>query len=287
MSDGEATVVTPSGTVGVKPTATTTTSASKTSVIEDLKPDKSLVTYCDADKAIKGFEPFCAPANLSTWWVDGGDYYVTWDASRFASNASVKLTLNYAVSGQAGNVVKSWDTNTAVGFINVEPVKDWMQNQTALNDGDKQTLTNQTVYFILSTSDSEQQYRGPSVILTTSPKPKAVDTSPSNRPGVSTLGLAIGLPIMVAFIVGMVCCMHFCMRTRRQIGPIAIGGGRRHFRKKGYSGRAARRMKATTGDLGTDYQDEPELGSPGSPGEELESERHDQWELASVKGGRR
>lgn len=69
------------------------------------------------------------------------------------------------------------------------------------------------------------------------------------------------------------------MRNKRKVGPISIGGGRKHFSKRGYSGRAERRRKAAIGGQAT-YRDETE--DAVTPVDERSAE----WELANVKGGR-
>jgi len=73
------------------------------------------------------------------------------------------------------------------------------------------------------------------------------------------------------------------MMKKRTVGPISIGGGRRHFAGRGYSGRAVRRQKAAVAVRTGDYRDEPEGeiapagGLPPKGGE---------FELTSVQGGR-
>jgi len=130
-----------------------------------------------------------------------------------------------------------------------------------------------------STPGARGPHTGPVIVITSSPEAVPIDTSPSNRPAPSLLGLAVGLPLVIGFILLSVCGTHFCMRDRRQIGPIAIGGGRRHFHRKGYSGRDARRQRAHVGGENT-YRDEP----IDDPMENSQARRD--WELASVRGGR-
>ena len=152
-------------------------------------------------------------------------------------------------------------------------------------------MVNQTLYFIISCDDvatpgARGPFTGPSITLTSEPQPEPVDTSPNNRPAPSHLGLAVGLPLVFAFILVGVCGTHFCMKKRRQIGPIHIGGGARRFHR-GYSGRAARRQRAAAAAAaggGATYHDEPgdlseeQTLPPSAPSRE--------WELANVKGGR-
>lgn len=122
---------------------------------------------------------------------------------------------------------------------------------------------------------------GPTIVLTAAPTAAPIDTDPRNRPAVSTLGLVIGLPVLAVFAFGSVLALHFCMRNKRKVGPISIGGGRKHFSKRGYSGRAERRRQAATGG-DAEYRDEMEDGITTSPSDERSAD----WELANVKGGR-
>lgn len=69
------------------------------------------------------------------------------------------------------------------------------------------------------------------------------------------------------------------MRNQRKIGPIAIGGGRRHFKRAGYSGRKARAQRTMQGGLQAEYTDDP------VEAEYREQQQRD-WELANVRGGR-
>ena len=172
-----------------------------------------------------------------------------------------------------------------------QPKEEWLLNQTLYDEGIDDYVTEQTLYFIISNDDvstpgARGPYTGPNIILSAKIDPTPIDTSPNNRPPPSFLGLAVGLPLIFVFILFAVCGTHFCMKNRRQIGPIAIGGGARRF-KKGYSGRAARRQRAHVGG-GATYRDESEDGIEGEersiPDPALAQRR--EWELASVKGGR-
>lgn len=149
-------------------------------------------------------------------------------------------------------------------------------------------MDNQTMYFTIaddSPSSTVNIEAGPTIILVSKPTASdPVDKSAGTRAPVSFLGLTVGLPIVFVFVVGTVISLHFCMRDRRKVGPISIGGGRRHLSNRGYSGRAMRRQKAATAvDRGAEYRDEPEgeiTPASGTP------DRPNEWELTSVKGGR-
>lgn len=119
---------------------------------------------------------------------------------------------------------------------------------------------------------------GPTIILTAAPVSVHV---PRTRPAVTKLGIIIGLPLVAVFVFGSVLGLHFCMQNKRKVGPISIGGGRKHFSKRGYSGRTERRRQAAMGGQ-AEYRDETEDGVTTSPLDE----RSANWELANVKGGR-
>ncbi|RPA97247.1 hypothetical protein L873DRAFT_1691367 [Choiromyces venosus 120613-1] len=295
VDDGSVTTVTPSVKTDSSgnPTETVNPKPSETGSSDSSGQNGDVIASCDSSKYelektgnVQPWIPFCAPHNGTDWWV-GGNYYVTWNPKHWARNSSVKIILNYANAGGAGKVAKSWETANSFGLINIEPSKDWLVNQTALSDGDKKNVENQTMYFTIADDSPSDTLAnvvvGPTIILTSRPSPAPVDKSPSNRPPVSTLGLAVGLPLVFVFVVGTVIFLHFCMKSKRTVGPVSIGGGRRHFSKRGYSGRAVRRQRAAVAVRSGEYRDEleeeiaPAGGVPPKRGE---------WELTSVQGGR-
>ncbi|KAI5851033.1 hypothetical protein BZA05DRAFT_399513 [Tricharina praecox] len=277
-------VTTTTGTSSSTGTSTSTSSSISASSSSIADPDDDPATRCRQD-GIVAF-PFCAPATHDIWRTDG-NYYVTWDNDEWDMNSTVYLTLNYKTKGGAGPVVKEWTISNALGFYSIHPEKDWLLNQTLKDAGLTEYVDEQEVYFIVSndhasTSGARGPHYGPVFVVTSNPEAVPIDTSPNNRPPPSLLGLAVGLPLVVGLILLSVCGTHFCMRNRRQIGPIAIGGGRRHFKKKGYTGRDARRQRAHVGGENT-YRDEP-IDDPIEDAGNAKARRD--WELASVRGGR-
>ncbi|KAF8427714.1 hypothetical protein EV426DRAFT_365178 [Tirmania nivea] len=232
--------------------------------------------------------PFCLPHNGSEWRVDekggAGFYYVTWNPDVFARNETVHMSLNFVnqtdEKSAAGIWVKTVEAN--VGWVDVTPLSKWLEDAPHKDSVD--------VYFLMKGSRSNSYYTGPTITVTTKPKPPKVDTSPNNRPPVNTLGLAIGIPVVVLFIIVMVLGTHFCMRERRKVGPIHIGGVRG---RKEYGTRMSRRQRMkgagvplAQGEGYTDERDEHEhehgvppvaRNSPGGGGG---------WELTDVQGGR-
>ncbi|KAI5779217.1 hypothetical protein EDC01DRAFT_621747 [Geopyxis carbonaria] len=261
----------------------TTTGPSSTASGTD-KDSNDMTGACDKNKYV-GDGPFCNPKNGTSWYV-GGKYYVSWDDGIWAPNSSVSITLNYENPGKSGKIAQNWDLSNSLGFTVVPPESAWMMNQTEIDAGwDSEKVENQTLSFTITSNDptkpgSRNIHPGPTIYLTSKPATPIIDKT--NRPPVSVMGLAIGLPVVFAFILLMICGTHFCMRTRRQVGPISIGGGRRHFKKTGYSGRQARRQKAALGGE-TEYRDDAENFSDGRTPSDNRSR---EWELANVRGGR-
>lgn len=204
--------------------------------------------------------PFCQPKNGSVWRTDG-KYTLTWDSNIWSVNSSVKIVLNYAEPGDRGDVAAEWELDNAFGFQVVQPQEDWLYNQTDLNKDNKVKVVNQTMYFVITSNDvttdgARNLFHGPTVILTSASESEVVNSAPRDRPRASFFGLLIGLPLVFGFVVAVLCSTHFCMSRQRQVGPIAIGGGRRHFGKGGYNGRKARRNR-TAGGSEARYADDP------------------------------
>ncbi|KAF8544971.1 hypothetical protein BDD12DRAFT_699572, partial [Trichophaea hybrida] len=231
--------------------------------------------------------PFCSPKPHDIWYTDG-TYYVTWDNGRWNANSTCYLTLNYLTPGSKGRVAQDFQFPNARGFFTIQPKQEWLLNQTLHDQGTDVYADEQTLYFIIANDDvstpgARGPFTGPNIILSAKIEPTPIDTSPNNRPPPSFLGLTVGLPLVFAFIFFAVCGTHFCMKNKRRIGPIAIGGGARRF-KKGYSGRAARRQRAHVGGEGS-YRDELDEEEDSAPDLSPAAQRRE-WELASVKGGR-
>lgn len=103
-----------------------------------------------------------------------------------------------------------------------------------------------------------------------------IHPQPKERSKPSTLGLAIGIPLGIAFIVGVIACLHFRKRETRSIGGIVIPSMRRRRTERGYGSRKSRGQRA--GQNGSEYQDDIntraaawEMGNMKTPGQAVTS----------------
>ncbi|KAK6512012.1 hypothetical protein TWF481_000910 [Arthrobotrys musiformis] len=207
---------------------------------EDGEPTSFLPT-CDASK-YQGegkYAPFCLPNNETHLYL-GQTYYITWDPlywGQDGGNNTVEIVANYKADPdvpERGRVAfDSGVTLNKLGFITfyVDPEKysegaviQWMMKR------------------IGQLANIENSFRsGPVVMISKEPIQHA---QPSVRPPVSTVGLAVGLPLAVLFIVAVLAALHFCNRDKRSIGGIVIPSMRRRRTEGGYVSRRARGQRA-------------------------------------------
>lgn len=230
---------------------------------------------CTAD-GYGGFIPFCYPHNGTIWRLKDnlGDLYVTWNPAFFDANDTVLITLNYKNATDDGAPKAIWDDNllAAVGWAVISPKSSWLEGYGDTVD----------VYLTIQKGKGGEVHWGPTFSVTSKPGPPPNDPFPDNRPPVNTVGLAIGLPVVIIFIIVMVLGTHFCMRERRKVGPIHIGGVRG---RGGYGvGRSRiQRMKGSVGaplGMGNDLAVPP--GAPKRPARQSGLG----WEMTDVQGGR-
>lgn len=279
--DGSAVLVTPVVTTDANG-VTTTLSAAPTDLQD---PDNNGDTHgvdlhCDSTAYEQSgkWAPFCLPHNGSEWRVDqnggNGFYYVTWNTDSFTGNESVWLTLNYDNPLDDKSAQGIWTDKAiaaSLGYSTVTPLGSWL-------DGYGDTVN---LYFSMRSS-LEKSFTGPTIVVTTKPKPSQVDTSPNNRPPVNTLGLAVGLPVVLLFILVMVLGTHFCLRGKRKVGPIHIGGVRG---RKEYGTRMSRRQRMkdapVPASIGKRYFDD---GMDASA--QRDNTTGGEWEMTDVQGGK-
>ena len=279
--DGSPVLVTPVVTTDGNG-ATTTLSAAPSGLQDpDTNGDKHGVDlHCDSTAYEQSgkWAPFCLPHNGSEWRVDqnggNGFYYVTWNPNAFTGNQSVWVALNYdnpVDNHSAQGIWMDKEVTASLGWSSVTPLSDWL-------DGYGDTVE---LYFTMQSSLGET-FTGPTIVVTTNPKPPPVDTTPSNRPPVNTLGLAVGLPVVLLFILTMVVGTHFCLRGRRKVGPIHIGGVRG---RKEYGTRMSRRQRMKDAPVPEGMEDRyfddsmdasMQRSNPAAGG----------WELTDVQGGK-
>ncbi|RVD86649.1 uncharacterized protein DFL_004913 [Arthrobotrys flagrans] len=207
---------------------------------EDGEPTSFLPT-CDESKYQGGgdYAPFCLPNNETHLYL-GETYYVTWDPLYWGGdggNNTIQIIANYQEDPEVperGRV--AFDSGVKLnklGFITfyVDPEK--------YSEGAVVQWTMARVGAVGKTETSLR--RGPWVMFSKEP---IQHPQPSVRPPVSTVGLAVGLPLAVIFIVAVLAALHFCNRDKRSIGGIVIPSMRRRRAEGGYVSRRARGQRA-------------------------------------------
>ncbi|KAF3938062.1 hypothetical protein ABW19_dt0203311 [Dactylella cylindrospora] len=202
----------------------------------------SFLPTCDESKYQGGgkYAPFCLPNNSTHLWFKN-TYYVTWDPTYWGddegNNQTVEITANYqndSAHPQRGLVAfDSGVTPLSLGFITfyVDPDK--------YEDG---AVIHWTMKRIGVLANTEKSFRsGPWVAISNEPVTHAM---PSERPPVSTVGLAVGLPLAALFIVGVIGILHFCNKDKRSIRGIVIPSMRRRRAEAGYGSRKSRTQRA-------------------------------------------
>jgi hypothetical protein len=179
---------------------------------------------CDDDKA----EPFCAPLNGSTVYV-GNTYYITWNPKFFPSNSTVTIKLQY-MNDTLQEAWSSKETENRWGMTTIKMDKDWLQGYTLYN------LTFFAVNFEPNkVAEQAKPYKGPTVTLRQKP---VVHLKSQKSSKVDKMGLMIGLPVSLGFVVIVVFGLWFGMRKRRNIGIGNIMG-----RSRGYGDGKSRRQR--------------------------------------------
>ncbi|KAI9785951.1 MAG: hypothetical protein M1839_008217 [Geoglossum umbratile] len=158
---------------------------------------------------------------------------MTWDPNYklFSANSTISIFLNYA--NESGGGRAAWQSSprpNSYGVVTVQMDNSWRKDK---------PQNNLTFYLIEVGSDlgPATVIQGPTVTLTTKPvehyKPPP-HTAPPNK-----LGLAVGLPISLGFILLVICGLFIGMRKHRAIGlgNISIG------HNKGYGIGKSRRQR--------------------------------------------
>ncbi|KAJ6262069.1 hypothetical protein Dda_2873 [Drechslerella dactyloides] len=239
-TDGRISTIVPSFTTDVNGVTSTINlpASGETGVAGGDKDDlPSFLPTCDSSK-YQGegkYSPFCLPKNSSHLYL-GETYYVTWDPTFWGDdtgNNSVEITANYLedeANPDKGRVAfDSGVTLNSIGFITfyVDPGK-----------YKKDAIIHWTMKRIGNLQNTEKSFRsGPWVQIGNEP---VVHPQPSTRPPVSTVGLAVGLPLAVLFIVAVIAWLHFSNRDKRTIGGIVIPSMRRRRAESGHVSRRSR-----------------------------------------------
>ncbi|KAK6350315.1 hypothetical protein TWF696_006546 [Orbilia brochopaga] len=238
-TDGRISTVVPSVTTDIDgATSTIDLPPGQTGVTNgDSDEPASFLPTCDSSKYQGNgkYAPFCLPNNATHLYLKE-TYYVTWDPTFWGDdtgNNTVEITANYLddpENPEKGRVAfDSGVTQNSVGFITfyVDPAK--------YTDG---AIIHWTMKRIGNLQNTEKSFRsGPWVLIGNEP---VTHPQPADRPPVSTLGLAVGLPLAVLFVVGVIAVIHFVNKDKRTLGGIVIPSMRRRRAESGYVSRRSR-----------------------------------------------
>ncbi|KAF2460456.1 hypothetical protein BDY21DRAFT_369466 [Lineolata rhizophorae] len=180
--------------------------------------------------------PFCLPHNASDVYV-GDTYYVTWDASMFPTNSTVRIALNFAndTERQAFQTAK---LPKEYGYTAIEMKESYLQSFDRFN------LTFLLRNYAADADADSSWFDGPLVQLQHRPprhyEPQTVNKNPDK------LSLIIALPLVLGSLFIVVCGLYFGMRKQRKIGLGNIMGKR----NKGYGIGKSRRQRLGLGKKG-------------------------------------
>ncbi|EWC48683.1 hypothetical protein DRE_01905 [Drechslerella stenobrocha 248] len=242
-TDGRISTIVPSVTTSDGVTSTINLpSSGATGVTEDNGEPASFLPTCDSTK-YQGegkYSPFCLPANNTHLYLKE-TYYVTWDPTFWADNIgnnTVEILANYIADPsrpESGRVAfDSGVVPNKLGFITfyVDPEK--------YTNG---AIIHWTMKRIGNLANTEKSFRsGPWVQIGNEPVQHPM---PSERPPVSTLGLAVGIPLAVLFILVVLAVLHFANRSKRSVGTIVIPSMRRRRAEGGYGSRRSKSQRVS------------------------------------------
>ncbi|ORY18836.1 hypothetical protein BCR34DRAFT_582762 [Clohesyomyces aquaticus] len=175
-------------------------------------------------------KPFCLPNNESTLYVDK-TYYATWNPDMLPINSTVTVKIQF-LNDSLQEVWSSPETDNSWGFVSVTMKKEWMQGYSAYN------LTFYALNFEANDVTKKAiPYKGPTVLLTNAPSYHYSPPPPTKAP--DRLGLMIGLPVSLGFVIVVVIGLWVGMRKHRTIGLGNIMGKR----NKGYGVGKSRRQR--------------------------------------------
>jgi hypothetical protein len=159
---------------------------------------------------------------------------VTWDPTRFQTNTTISILLNYVNDTMNGNRVAWTSPGTAreKGFVTVKMEDSWRKD-----------TKNATLEFILTSyaPDSQktaQSIDGPTIFL--AKESSHYPPPPANKLP-DKLSLMIALPLGLGALLFVMVGLYFGMRNQRTIDVGGIVG--KMSRKKGYAGRKSKRQR--------------------------------------------
>ncbi|GME22206.1 uncharacterized protein LTHEOB_6138 [Neofusicoccum parvum] len=222
-TSAEAALSTATGPEDATAISASSTSNAAATAISSLTPSHDF-PVCNDPNA----RPFCLPANNTDVYY-GETYYVTWNSNNFPLNSSITILLNWLNDTQK-QVWSSGPVNNKIGATAVDMKEEWLQGYTAYN------LTFFALHFDSVADNPVTIYDGPTVQLKAKPphhyEPPPVTKVPNE------LGLKVGLPVCLGFVVIVVAGLFFGMRKQRRIGLGNVMG-----RNRGYGSRKSRRQR--------------------------------------------
>ncbi|KAI9818276.1 MAG: hypothetical protein M1826_001420 [Phylliscum demangeonii] len=211
--------------------STAPSSSSNTSAPDVPPPRPSGSTFPACHVSDGPLRPFCQPTDGSDVWV-GETYYVTWDATFFARNSTVRMELNYAnPPPNAGQ--EAWHSDVvknAWGYVTVTMDDQWRSSLARNN------LTFYIVQMDPTPDARPSTWRGPTVSLIKKP---ASYPTPHPKPPASELALYVGLPVILVALAVMLSGLYVGLRTTRIRLGIVIGRSSR----RGYGERQSHRQR--------------------------------------------
>jgi len=175
-------------------------------------------------------------------------YYITWDPAFFAPNSNITVLVNYANVSKT-QLWSSTPVSNNVTFTTLTFSKDWLQGMMFAN------LTLIAMEYDETTEGRARAFDGPTVGLR-EPLVQHYPPPPMNRLP-EKLGLMIGIPTALGFVLLIVLGLFFGMRHKRHIGIRNIMGRRGRGYKVG--GKRSRANRLGMGQSGAIRLQEREL----------------------------
>ena len=163
---------------------------------------------------------------------------MTWDTSEFSKNTTVTIELDY-VEVAPGNGLHAWSspkTPYGYGYVIVQMDKDWLQGK------DENNLTMTLISYNPTTDSTADTHAGPTISLTKAP---IVHLPAGKHIPPTTIGLAVGIPVGIAFLAVVLLGLFLGMKNHRNIDVKGL-----RSRRKGYGiGRSRRQRMGKKGPI--------------------------------------
>ncbi|KAI9871018.1 MAG: hypothetical protein M1830_003526 [Pleopsidium flavum] len=209
------------------------------------------------------FRPFCQPTNGSDVWV-GETYHVTWDADYYPINSTITIELDYANANasEGGPVATSLPkTLNNYGYVTITMNSDWLKGLSRNN------LTLFIIQLDPTPDHRTSVLKGPTISLINKPVTHYPPPPPTSMP--NKLGLLVGLPISLGFVMFVLFGLFLGMRKHRKIGLGSVMGSRKGYgvgksrrQRVGKNGaiRLGEREVGVRAPVETGFRDEPTRG---------------------------